>query len=251
MQKCSAAGLFFSLLACAVGVFAWVEIRRTNATLASLEDRLAKVDGQPAGGEIADAAARTSGPASLQEVAREIEKIRQDVGQVRSAQESQATSIAALEKPAPAPKGGDTTRATDEEVKIAVEAVLAAREKERAEADSKRRDQWMATAQTAMLDNLAKELGLTEQQKTQVGDILKVQMEAIRGVWTNREEGSDPRAKMEEVRNDTNTKIKAVLTTEQGVKYDEIAKEPMRMFGGGMGGFGGGGGGRGQGGGNR
>jgi DNA repair exonuclease SbcCD ATPase subunit len=251
MNKLSAVGIFLSLVACTLGAFAMVEMRKLNDSVAALQERLGKVDGQPAAGtpDSTDTAARPAGPASFQEVAAELAKIKQDLGQVRSAQDEQATSLATLEKRPVAPAGGDTVKPTDEAVKVAVEAVLAERDKARAEADAKRRDQMMAGAQTAMLDNLAKELGLTEQQRTQVGEILKVQMDAFRGVWTNREEGSDPRAKMEELKKDTDTKIKAVLTPEQGIKYDEIAKEPMRMFGGGFGGgFGGRGGGNGGGG---
>ena len=94
-------------------------------------------------------------------------------------------------------------------------------------------------AQSAV-ENLVKELGLTEQQKTQVAEILTKQMAAFRDAMANRKEGEDPREKMGELKKETDTAIKAVLTPEQGVKYDEIAKNPMALFGG-AGGFGGGG----------
>lgn len=238
MNKCSAIGAFVALLACAGVAFSVVELRKVTGSLSAMEERLAKLEGAPASGPGAASNSGTSstGSSSMSDVAQEIKKLKAEMAEVKS---EQATIVAAAKSnPDPKNTGGTATTPVNADLKAAVEAVLAAKEQEKKDADAKRTNEWMARATQGMVDNLVKELGLTEAQKTQVADIINKQSVAFREALSNRKEGEDPREKMVALKAETDTQIKAVLTPEQGVKYDEIAKSPMAMFGGGFGGGG-------------
>ena len=78
------------------------------------------------------------------------------------------------------------------------------------------------------LNNLTKELNLTDDQKAKIKPILEdeqKQMQALRGDTSMSRE--DRRAKMMEIRNKSNDSIKAVLDKDQQKKYDEMM-EKMR-----------------------
>lgn len=240
MNKGSAFGVLVALVACAGVGFSVVEMKKMSGSLAQLEERLAKVETvtaappAPASGSAGSSSAAAPAPATMAEVAQEIARLKSEMAQVR---DEQATMSAAADSK---PKDTKVARPSNEEMEAAVNAVLEKKEQERRDRDAKRTQEWQGRATQGMVDNLVKELGLTEQQKTQVTEIVTAQMAAFRDAFSNRKEGEDPMAKVTELRKDTDTKIKAVLTPEQGTKYDEIAKNPMAMWGGGMGGFGGG-----------
>lgn len=239
MNKLSGVGILIGLVACAGLAFSIVELRGVTTSMAKFDERLAKLESAPA---VAPAA--FAGPpafmATVSEVQNQLTKLKSEVAAVKSEQALLASGTTSGTKP---PDGERVTVKVGDDLKAAVEEVLVAREAkadaERKERDAKRTSDFMARAQTGMIDTLTKELGLTAQQKSQVADIVTVQMTAFREAFSNRKEGEDPQAKMAELKKDTDTKIKAVLTPEQGIKYDELAKNPMAMMGGG--GFGGGG----------
>jgi hypothetical protein len=244
VQKLSIVATFLALVACAGMAFSIMETRKVTT---ALEDRLAKLEGAPAAaggnGPATGGGSSTGTPSSVSEVAQELTKLKAEMAAVKSQQETIVAAAAGA-------KNGGTPAATgdkkpvalaSEEVKAAVEEVLAAKEKEKAEKDAKRTADMLAGAQQRAVDKLVTELGLTEQQKSQVAEILTVQMAAFRDAFTNRKDGEDMGTKIADLRKETDTKMKAVLTPEQGVKYDELAKNPMALFGGGGGGFGGGG----------
>ena len=84
-------------------------------------------------------------------------------------------------------------------------------------------------AQQAMMDDMTKKVGLTEDQVTKIKAINADQMKQM---MTLRESGGDPqemRPKMMAIRTDAQTKIKALLTDEQKPKFDEFmaAQRPM------------------------
>ena len=94
-------------------------------------------------------------------------------------------------------------------------------------------------AQQAMLDDMTKKVGLTDDQVTKVKAINADQMKQMMAL---RESGGDPqemRPKMMAIRTDAQTKIKALLTDEQKPKYDEFLAS-QRPMGGGRGPAGGG-----------
>ncbi|MGB7749654.1 MAG: hypothetical protein WBN75_20475 [Verrucomicrobiia bacterium] len=75
------------------------------------------------------------------------------------------------------------------------------------------------------LDQLAHQLNLTEDQKTKVKPILDAQQQKMRDL---REDTSlspeDRRTKMQTIRQDTSTQLKAVLTPEQFDKYQQMTQ---------------------------
>ncbi len=78
------------------------------------------------------------------------------------------------------------------------------------------------------LDNLAKELNLTDEQKGKIRPILEEehkQMQALRDDTSLSRE--DRRTKMMAIRDKSNTDIKAVLNPDQQKKYEEMM-EKMR-----------------------
>jgi periplasmic protein CpxP/Spy len=75
------------------------------------------------------------------------------------------------------------------------------------------------------LENLAQKLNLSEEQKSQVAAILKEDKDARREVKRDQSVPYDVmKAKRREVSKDTNAKIRAVLTPEQQVTFDEMQK---------------------------
>ena len=94
-------------------------------------------------------------------------------------------------------------------------------------------------AQQAILDDMTKKVGLTDDQVTKIKAINADQMKQMMAL---RESGGDPqemRPKMMAIRTDAQTKIKALLTDDQKPKYDEFVAS-QRPMGGGRGPGGGG-----------
>jgi len=87
-------------------------------------------------------------------------------------------------------------------------------------------------AQQAMMDDMTKKVGLTDDQVTKIKAINADQMKQM---MTLRESGGDPqemRPKMMAIRTEAQTKIKALLTDEQKPKYDEFIASQRPMGGG-------------------
>lgn len=101
-------------------------------------------------------------------------------------------------------------------------------------------------------DDIAKELAITEVQKTKLAEVRQANGEAMRSQGREAFAGLDDAAraaKFAEMRKEADAKLLAVLTPDQQKKYEEMKGKPFAMpEGAGRGGFGGGGGG---GGGNR
>ncbi|KAF0246846.1 MAG: hypothetical protein FD180_376 [Planctomycetota bacterium] len=236
MNKQSALPAFLSIVSCAAVVFGVIQMRRLTTSVGALEDRLAKLEAPataPAGG-----ATPSDGPRTLEDVATELKALKAEVAAVKSAAESmEAAAASQPSKSVPA--------ASEAQVKAAVEKALAEREdakkkdrKER-EKDLLKGGDLSGFAANQAVDMLAKELGLTDQQKAQVAEILKTQIATILAAWTDRKEGEDTKAKMEQLKLDTDTKIKGVLTPEQAVKYDDMQRNGGKGWGGGKWGGGG------------
>jgi Spy/CpxP family protein refolding chaperone len=72
-------------------------------------------------------------------------------------------------------------------------------------------------------DMVAQRLNLTDDQKPKVKAILDDQQEKMRGLWQDQDLSREDRmAKMNSIREETNTKLKAVLTAEQFQKFQEM-----------------------------
>ncbi|PAW85470.1 MAG: hypothetical protein B9S33_09775 [Pedosphaera sp. Tous-C6FEB] len=76
------------------------------------------------------------------------------------------------------------------------------------------------------LKQMAEQLALTPEQKTKLEPILKEQGEKLRALFTDQNTPQeDRRKKMVELRTEFAGKIKAVLTKEQGEKFDKVMAE--------------------------
>ena len=73
------------------------------------------------------------------------------------------------------------------------------------------------------LDMLAHRLNLTEDQKPKVREILDGQRKQMRDLWQNRDLSREDRmAKMRTIRDESNAKLKEVLTSEQFQKWQDM-----------------------------
>jgi Spy/CpxP family protein refolding chaperone len=81
------------------------------------------------------------------------------------------------------------------------------------------------------LEHLTKALSLTPDQATQIKPILQNQMTQITALRQNTETPqSDKREQMMQIHTDAQTKIRAVLTSDQQPKYDALlAQQQQRM----------------------
>ncbi len=114
------------------------------------------------------------------------------------------------------------------------------REKKQSEATVKRVRDWVE-------GTLAEQLGLDEQQKKTVGDILATGAEKGIRLWAQARDGgldaeaiASLRTKGAEIRTEAEDKLKQALTAEQFQKFQEVSGRAMGGMGFGMG-FGGGG----------
>ncbi len=73
------------------------------------------------------------------------------------------------------------------------------------------------------LTKIAKELDLTTEQKTKIEAALKDQAEKLRGLKDATPE--DRRAKVKAAREELNTKLKGILSSEQYAKWESLRKE--------------------------
>jgi len=92
------------------------------------------------------------------------------------------------------------------------------------------------------MEELKEGLDLSDDQEKQVREIITAGMETMRKAREGMQEGGDRdamREKMQQMREEQNEKIKAVLSAEQFTKYEKIQeerRERMRQGGGGQGG---------------
>jgi protein CpxP len=79
--------------------------------------------------------------------------------------------------------------------------------------------------QAQMLDRMGKELALTDAQKQKVASLQDAQMPKMQQIMQDNSLTMDQqRSKMDQARKDQEMQIKAVLTSEQQTKYDEMQK---------------------------
>jgi periplasmic protein CpxP/Spy len=87
-------------------------------------------------------------------------------------------------------------------------------------------------------DNIATQLALTDEQKTNAKPVFEEMMQKNAALRqdTTITDPTDRRAKMKEIRDDANTKLKAILTDEQYAKWTKMGQGNRRPPGGGAGG---------------
>lgn len=81
------------------------------------------------------------------------------------------------------------------------------------------------------LANMSKQLNLTDEQKPQVKAILQDQQDQMKAAMENSS-GSreDTRAKMRQIHETSNTKIRALLTDDQKATFDKMQQERMKRM---------------------
>jgi len=79
------------------------------------------------------------------------------------------------------------------------------------------------------LQHLAQELGLTDLQKTQIGDLMAKQRDAAFATRDNADlNRREKMKKVRDLREAGRTQIRALLTPEQQKKFDALPRESMR-----------------------
>lgn len=224
----SAASLVISAGAVAGVVFASAQLGRIGSTLERVETRLnslEKATGVAPGSEVrevspggSDAPAPAVAIETLGDAIREVKKLREEVAvmQKREAVASPAGGAA--------PAKGSPVVADDVVMRKVVEDVLAAKEKERAEADKKRMAEWAKARLDRTINDLTEKLQLSSTQKEEIAKILTAASAQQQELWANRKEGENPWEKSQAIRKEQDAAVKPLLTGEQQVKYDEYMK---------------------------
>ncbi|MEK7467254.1 MAG: hypothetical protein AAB074_07570 [Planctomycetota bacterium] len=227
----TAVSLVVSAGAVAGVVFASAQMSRVAGSLEKVEARLLALEKNPSTstpGESRDAEGGSGGtdaPRSaasietLGEAILEVRKLREDVAIL------QDRDLAPGQKN---PAAGDPAEGAISRDEIAmrkvVEDVLAAREKERVEADKKRSADWAKARLDRTINDLAERLQLSSTQKEEVAKILTAASAQQQELWANRKEGENPWEKMQAIRKEQDAAVKPLLTGEQQVKYEEYMK---------------------------
>jgi hypothetical protein len=245
----SAVSLLLAASATAGVVFASVQLSRTAAQLERMENRLALVEkavSGPAAGDNHPAAAGAEGggdapgaPGKVETLAdaiREVRRLREDVATLQERPAPVASATNPSNPPATGTSGGATMSPEETAMRKVVEDVLAAKEKEKAEADRKRMAEFQKARLERMVGDLTEKLGLSAQQKDQVAQILGTAGDKQAEIWANTKEGENPWPKVQELRKETDGQVKQYLTAEQQGKYDEYMKATNGgpRFGGGV-----------------
>jgi hypothetical protein len=226
----SAASLVISAGAVAGVVFASTQLTRTAGQLERIEARLAAMEkttsvipspeardaeGLPGG---TDAPRPAGSIESLGDAIREVKRLRVEMEALQDQPSAQPVKTAG---------GGTSTgggAVTDEAMKKVVEDVLAARDKERQEADKKRTAEWVKGRLERTIADLSEKLQLSATQKDEIAKILTAASAQQQEVWATRKEGENPWEKMQAIRKEQDTAVKQFLTGEQQSKYDEYMK---------------------------
>jgi hypothetical protein len=73
-------------------------------------------------------------------------------------------------------------------------------------------------------DDLKTQLSLTDDQVTKINSIRDASRQDLRNLFRNRQRGTNPTDQLQKIRDETNQKIREVLTDEQKPKFDELVK---------------------------
>lgn len=224
----SAASLVISAGAVAGVVFASAQMGRMASTLERVEARLIsleKATGVAPGSDVreaspagADVAAATGPIVTLGDAIREVKKLRDEVAVLQEREPGTSPAGSA------APSKGSPAVADDAVMRKVVEDVLAAKEKERVEADKKRMADWAKARLDRTINDLTEKLQLSSTQKDEIAKILTVASAQQHELWANRKEGENPWEKSQAIRKEQDAAVKPLLTGEQQVKYDEYMK---------------------------
>lgn len=230
MTRLSGLAAVASIALSSAFAFAAVEFRRMGSAFASLEDRVVLVENAAGGSAgtapapLADGGFAPAGrtPATVAGVHEEVVKLREEVAQLRRAEAPEAGG------PLPAASADESaarTPATADLAKAVTDA-LAAKEKADKEKQAKLYRKQMDLSAKAWAGQLAGKLDLTEQQKSQVAEIFAEYWTKMSSGWTGAAVDEDAELPdYQKLNEEMNEKVKAVMTTEQAAKYDELVKK--------------------------
>lgn len=239
MTRSSGIVLVASMALCATFAFAAIEFRRMGTSFAALEDRVARVE-TATGVTAADSAGRGDGaaqpsdrtPATIAGVHEEVVKLREELARLRK--EDAGGGDVAANPPVPVAGGDPAKPMAKEELAKAVTDALAAKEKADKEKQAKLYKKQMEQSAKSWANQIAGKLGLTEQQKQQVAEIFAEHWTKMSTAWTDAQADENAEAvDYQKLNEQMNEKVKAVLTPEQGAKYDEMMKKNNWWGGGG------------------
>lgn len=208
--------------------FAAVEFRRMGSAFASLEDRVVLVEnatgGSAGAAPLADGGFAAPGrtPATVAGVHEEVVKLREEVARLRRVEAPEAggplPTTSADGSAARAPATADLAKAVTD--------ALAAKEKVDKEKQAKLYRKQMDLSAKAWAGQLAGKLELTEQQKSQIAEIFAEYWTKMSSGWTGAAVDEDAELPdYQKLNEEMNGKVKAVMTTEQAAKYDELVKK--------------------------
>lgn len=230
MNRAQVVTLFAGLLVAASFVFAAIEFRRVSGALASLEEKVGRPDGGPARTDPAapaDGSARPAAgtPAPAPDLVAEVSRLREEIAALRRGEAPDS---------APARTGGPGDSASaaggpglnKDDLSKAVQDALAQKEKSDKEKQARAYRKQLEASAKSWAETLAKKLELTETQKSQLTAIFADQWGRMNTMWTESQENENAETvDYNKLQEETNEKVKQVLTPEQARKYDELMKK--------------------------
>ena len=235
MNKLTGIAVLASIILCSAFVFAALEFRKMTVSFAALEERVVRVETatvSPRENASTQDGSANRPPATIAGVADEIGQLRKDVAALR--QDRAPTDPSVEGNPAAVPPGHAGPPVNTSDVARAVTDALAAKEKSDKEKQARAYRKQMEASAKSYAATLAKQFDLTELQKSQVGDILAEQWTKMSTAWTEVSEDENAQAvDYQKLQDETNARVKAVMTQEQAARYDEFIKKQQQGWGGG------------------
>ncbi len=202
-MKLQVASLVLSAVSVAGMLVAVFEARGASSEVRGLSDRVAKMESATPLPAVAPA-----GPSNA-DLAREIAAIRAQVSSLASLPPASGTDPAAK-----SPEGASTAESAA---------------KEAIEDEERRQMSWLDEMCRSIVEHLTDQLELSAQQTSQVSELVGVQVKNWRKARAGQA-GDDTMAALEALKADTNEKMMPLLTAEQKIQYEEIAKRPGGIF---------------------
>ncbi len=225
------------VLGCVAGLAATVlENRRLQDRVAALERAAAakSASSEPAVTPVAPA------PRTVELPSNDVARLEARIAEL----EVRATEASPLPASAAPTEGAPVASFVSEEFRKGVLAVLQERDAAKAAQDAERAKVWQSGMVEWQVNDLATRLALSPTQKEQIKAIFVEGWGKLSKLWSGlsgtdgakRPDAEEIRVETEKLVADVDGKAKALLSVEQGVRYDEWRKEQNRWWQGNRGG---------------